>query len=253
LTGYLLLVAGLLVLGAVLMLLRLAVVTDYFYHALVKDPDRDVPAGRVVVAPADGTVLYVRKVKDGVIPEVVKHGVPVPLLDHLKEAPIQSFDDGYLVGIYMNTQGVHINRMPNNGVVKRQTIFNGPHMNMTGAERKIILTQMIPGLVSVRKLLGLSPFDIEEDADYVLKSARETLTVEDERGAQIYIVRIADYHVGKILTWMGVGDQVARGQKIGLISWGSQTDVFIEETPGMVVAVKVGDYVYGGETVVATY
>ena len=38
-----------------------------------------------------------------------------------------------------------------------------------------------------------------------------------------------------------------------MITWGSQTDLFIEETPGMQIEVRVGDYVYGGETVLATY
>ena len=102
-------------------------------------------------------------------------------------------------------------------------------------------------------MLGLEPFAIEDKADYVLKSARETLAIEDERGAYVYVVRIADYWVGKILTWVGEGEQVERGQKLGMITWGSQTDLFIESTPGIEIRVKPGDYVYGGETIVATY
>ena len=235
------------------MLLRFAEVTDYLYHGLVKDPQRTVPDGRVIVSPADGTVLYVRKIRDGIIPQVIKTGVAVPVVDHLKAEPLRPFTDGYLVGIYMNTQGVHINRMPNNGTVEKQIIFNGPHMDMTAAELKIILTQLIPGKVTLQKMLGMAPYDIEEEADYVLKSARETLAVKDERGAYLYIVRIADYYVGKILTWVAEGESVARGEKLGMITWGSQTDLFIEDSPGMTVTVDVGDYVYGGETVVATY
>ena len=38
-----------------------------------------------------------------------------------------------------------------------------------------------------------------------------------------------------------------------MITWGSQTDLLIEDSPGLAVTVDVGDYVYGGDTVVATY
>jgi len=124
---------------------------------------------------------------------------------------------------------------------------------MTAAETRIILTGLLPGLVTLKKLLGLSPFGIEGEADFVLKSARETLVLEDERGKKLYVVRIADYYVGKILTWVQEGERVERGQRMGLISWGSQTDLYVEETPGLRMVVEVGDYVYGGESVLATY
>jgi phosphatidylserine decarboxylase len=253
LASRLLFLAGVLSLVAVLTLLRLSVVTDHFYHALVKDPPRQAPPGRVVVAPADGTVLYVREVQEGIVPQVVKRGIPVPLADHLKGEPVFPAKAGYLIGIYMNTQGVHINRMPNHGIIVGRTIWNGPHMDMTRAERRIILMQLLPGLVGLRRLLGLSPHGIEGAADFVLKSARETLTIRDERGAHVCIVRIADYYVGKILTWVHDGQTLGRGEKIGMITWGSQTDLFIETTPGLEIKTAVGDYVYGGETIVATY
>jgi phosphatidylserine decarboxylase len=243
-TGTLLLIA---------VLLRFAAVTDYLGHAAVRDPVRVSPAAPVIVAPADGTVLYVKRVEGGVVPEVVKRGVPVPIVDLVKAESAQGFRDGWLIGIYMNTFGVHVNRVPNHGVVKRQLVFNGPHMDMTAAETKIILTAMVPGLATLRKMLGLSPYATEDDHDFVLKSARETLVVEDERGVDLYVVRIADYYVGKTLTWVRPGQKVVRGQKMGMITWGSQTDLFIEETPGLKVEIDVGDYVHGGETVLATY
>ena len=251
--GWTLLVVGVLILLALGVLLRLTAATDYLNHALVKDPERQAPGGRVVVSPADGTVLYVKEVRDGVIPDVVKRGVPVPMVDHIKAELLRPFEHGYLIGIYMNTQGVHVNRMPNHGVLQKQYIFNGPHMNMENAELKIIWTQMVPGLVTLKKLLGMEPYGLGDDADFILQSARETLVVVDERGAYLYIVRIADYWVGKILTWVEEGEPVKRGERFGLISWGSQTDLFIEATPGLEITTDVGQYLYGGESVVATY
>ena len=236
-----------------LMLLQFSKATDHLYHALVKDPERVAPQGKVLVAPADGTVIYIRSISAGVIPEVVKKGVAVPIADHLKMQPTGSFDKGYLIGIYMNTQGVHINRVPDRGILKQQFIFNGPHLNMSPAETEIILSQLLPGKVTLQKLLGIEPFDLEDKADYILKSARETLVFEDARQKQLYVIRIADYWVGRILTWIPVGNAVQRGEKLGMITWGSQTDLLFEDSPGLTLQVEVGDYVYAGETIVATY
>ncbi|NLI76290.1 MAG: phosphatidylserine decarboxylase [Candidatus Riflebacteria bacterium] len=247
------LVMGLSALTGLLLLLRLPLATDYLYHSLVKDPDRHPPAGRVIVAPADGTILYIRRVTGGVIPEVVKQGVPVPLVDHLKMEPLRPFPDGWLVGIFMNTQGVHVNRVPDHGTVKHQHVWNGPHLDMTAAEREIILAQLLPGAVTLKKLLGRPPFDLQDKADFILRSARETLVLEDARGLDLYLVRIADYYVGRILTWIQVGESVSRGQKLGMITWGSQTDLFFASSPGLQIRAEVGQYVYGGESVLASY
>ncbi len=251
--GWSFLLAGLATLVLAILLFRITVVTDYLYHAAVKDPLRVAPAGNVIVAPADGRILYVRRVENGQIPEVVKRGVPVPLTDHLKTEESRVFPDGWLVGIYMNADGVHVNRVPIAGEVRERILFNGPHMDMSAAESRIILTALVPGWVSLKKLFGVPPFDIEEEADFVLKSARETLVLRDERETDVYVVRIADYSVGKILTWVVEGEQVETGQKLGMITWGSQTDVFFADSPELQIEVSPGRFVYGGETVLATW
>lgn len=122
-------------------------------------------------------------------------------------------------------------------------------MDMTDAETKIVLTQMVPGLVTLRKIFGLVPYDIEDVADYILKSARETTLIKDSRGKYVFVVRIADYYVGKLLTWIKEGSEVQIGEKYGYITWGSQVDIFFETSPGIDVRVTEGDIVYGGETI----
>ncbi len=249
----LLFVFGIWILASQGILLRFAYITEYAYRNCSKDPERKIPSGRVIVAPADGTVLYIKPVTDGIVPEIIKKGVSIPILDHLKVQPLRPVKNGFLIGIYMNTYGVHVNRIPHGGKILRQTIFNGPHMNMTKAETKIIAAQLIPGLVTARKLLNLAPYKIEMESDYILKSARETIEMEDERGKRIYIVRIADYFVGKILTWVQEGQPVSRGERMGMITWGSQTDILFEADASLKIKARVGDYVYGGESVLAEY
>jgi phosphatidylserine decarboxylase len=252
-TGYGLLVIAIFLLTSMYVLLQLGIVTDHLYHATVKDPERKIPGGRVIVSPSDGTILYIKKISAGMIPEVTKAGVPIPLEEHMKMKPPHSLTEGYLIGIFMNTQGVHINRIPDDGIVQRLHRFNGPHMDMTETEKEVIVAQLIPGLLTARKVLGLPPFNIRKNSEYILKSARETMIIKDSRGTSLCIVRIADYYVGKILTWVKPGARVKRGQKLGMIAWGSQTDLFIESSPGLVIKVRIGEYVYGGETVIGKY
>lgn len=251
--GWLILIAGLLTLLIVLLLLRLSIVTDYAYHALVKDPERQIPEGRNIVSPADGTILYIKEINNGILPDLVKEDVSLPLKDLIKTDLVRPLEKGYLIGIYMNTDGVHINRAPTDGLFEKQIVFNGPHMSMTEMEKSVILTKLIPGLVTVKKLLGLEPFSIEKNGDYILKSARETLIIKENSGMYLYIIRIADYWVGNILTWIQEGQQVKKGQKMGMITWGSQVDICFEYRPGLEIQVKVGDYIYAGETILATY
>jgi phosphatidylserine decarboxylase len=252
--GWFTLIVGLVMLILVILLLRLSIVTDYFYHAMVKDPPRQIPAGNNIVSPADGTVLYIKKMKDGIIPEVVKKGVAIPLDELTKTGPRSMMKEGYLIGIYMNTETVHINRVPVDGIYEKQIVFNGPHMSMMGMDKAVVLTAMVPGLVTVKKILGMEPFSIEKHGDYILKSARETSVFKDVRGTFVYVVRIADYWVGNILTWIEEGQEVKKGQKMGTITWGSQVDICFERTPGLKLHnIKVGDYVYAGETILASY
>lgn len=245
--------AGICALASLLFLLRFAWVAGHPEDRLAKDPERHPPEGRVIVAPADGTVIYAREVVDGTIPEVVKRGVGVPLVDHLKTDGATRFPDGYLIGIYMSWNGVHVNRVPISGAVTREAIFNGPHMDMSALERRIVFANLVPGWVRMKELLGLPPYDLEGAADFVLKSARETLVIHDVRNTDVYVVRIADYAVGKILTWVRTGERVETGQRLGMIAGGSQTDVFFEKTPGLGLRVRTGDEVYGAESVLATY
>jgi phosphatidylserine decarboxylase len=251
--GGLFLTFGLVLLLLTLLLIRLSVVTDHFYHALVKDPPRQIPTGNNIVSPADGTVLYIKRIKNGIIPEVVKEGVAIPLDELIKTKPAVMMTDGYLIGIYMNTESVHINRVPVNGTYDKQIVFNGPHMSMTKQEKAIILAKLIPGVVTIKKLLGLDPFSIEKHGDYILKSARETSVFKDVRRTFVYVIRIADYEVGSILTWIQEGQEVKKGQKMGIVTWGSQVDICFEHSAGLSIHVMEGDYVYAGETILASY
>ena len=123
--------------------------------------------------------------------------------------------------------------MPNSSAAIWHIDARLPPISGRPTETTTILTQLLPGWVTVKKLFGREPYDLQNNADYILKSARETLIFEDVRGTDVYVVRIADFLMGRILTWVEVGQEVSTGQRLGMITWGSQTDVIFEDSSGM--------------------
>ena len=73
---------------------------------------------------------------------------------------------------------------------------------------------------------------------------------------RVTVVQIAGTIARRISCWVSIGDSVTAGQRIGLIHFGSRTDVlFPVEQPGgsAVLLVRVGDRVRAGITPVARY
>jgi phosphatidylserine decarboxylase len=68
-------------------------------------------------------------------------------------------------------------------------------------------------------------------------------------GERIAVRQIAGLLARRVVSWVNVGDSVARGQRLGLIQYGSRCDLYLPLSAQ--VTVKPGDKVVGGETVVA--
>jgi len=51
------------------------------------------------------------------------------------------------------------------------------------------------------------------------------------------------------VAWADVGDQLSKGERFGMIRFGSRTEVYLPLTA--TVLVKVGEHVSGGSTIIA--
>lgn len=69
---------------------------------------------------------------------------------------------------------------------------------------------------------------------------------------RVVVVQIAGMLARRISTWVGTGDEVAAGQRIGIIHFGSRTDVLLPLERAEVL-VSVGQRVLAGVTPVARY
>lgn len=67
----------------------------------------------------------------------------------------------------------------------------------------------------------------------------------------VHVRQIAGVLARRIVCTAGVGDELAAGQRFGMIKLGSRTEVCLPEDPGWEVQVSIGDKVKAGRTVLA--
>jgi len=73
----------------------------------------------------------------------------------------------------------------------------------------------------------------------------------DPPGQKIGVRVIAGVLARRIVPYVEQGNEVARGDRIGLVQFGSRADIYLSKSAK--VKVKLGDHVTGGETVIAVF
>lgn len=200
--------------GPLSLAMALAAASFMFY----RDPDRAPEPDRgSIVSPADGEVLYVKRIDEGQVPLSVKKGRTFHLEELLQTDILNG--SSYLIGIGMNLLNVHVNRSPITGTVKMLKPITGSFLSL-----KI--------------------------DDAVLKNERFT-TVIDNESYQVGVVQIASRLVRRIETYLSEGQGVEKGERIGMIKFGSQVDVALPQLHGLEVTVSPGDELKAGESVIA--
>lgn len=121
------------------------------------------------------------------------------------------------VSIFLNIFDVHVNRAPISGAIKKVEYSKGRFLV---ASREVASSQ--------------------NERNYVL--------IEGE-GTSLGFSQIAGLIARRIVFYKKPGDQVARGERVGLIKFGSRVDIFLG--PEWEIAVKNGEHVAGGSTILA--
>ncbi len=186
-------------------------------YRFYRDPERLVPGEPdVLVSPADGKVIYVKKLPAGQVLQSEKNGCRL-VLDELSQSKLAE-QELWQIGISMVFTDVHVNRSPMSG--------------------RVALVTHRPGrFLSLRRTNALNV------------NERQTLLVENG-GLQLAIIQIASRLVRRIVSYVQTGDQVQRGQRIGMIKFGSQVDFFIPTASVGELCVEQHQRVVAGETVI---
>ena len=175
-----------LLLFTIFLFLKTAAIIIFF-----RDPDRNI--GKGIVAPADGRIREISKLKDEEVVDCTK------------------------ISTFMNVYNVHVNRVSVEGTVKDVVHKHGIH---------------------------LPAFKKESE-----KNERVITTIDTKIGT-VKIIQIAGTLARRIDPYIKKGDKLKKGDKIGIIKFGSRVDVYLPSKK-VKINVKVGEMVKAGETTIA--
>ena len=177
--------------------------------AFFRDPERVVPQG-------EGAIV---SPADGLVTLITEVEPPLELqIDDgsgfagLASGPVTR------VSIFMSVFDVHINRTPLGGTVRRVVYIPGKFMNA----------------------------DLDKASE---ENERQHILIERGDGLKLGFTQIAGLVARRIVPFVKPGDIVAKGQRVGLIRFGSRVDVYLPA--GTDSKVMIGQTVIAGETVLA--
>jgi len=121
------------------------------------------------------------------------------------------------ISIFLNVFNVHVNRAPIAGVIRDVRYRRGKYLN------------------------AMNKASAEHNEQNIVSMEGD--------GQKLVFKQIAGLLARRIVFHPKVGDRLERGQRVGLIKFGSRTDVLLDASAR--VQVKVGDHVKGGSSVLA--
>lgn len=133
-----------------------------------------------------------------------------------KVTQIEDRSDGKFVSVFLSPFDVHINRAPISGKIVDMKLFKGKKISATNNRASST-------------------------------NERNAITIEGER-IIVVCTQIVGILARRIVCWNNKGDRLARGERFGLIKFGSRVDLLMPKNVNILV--NIGDRVKGGETII---
>jgi phosphatidylserine decarboxylase len=127
--------------------------------------------------------------------------------------------DDTIISIFMSPLNVHVNRNPITGVVKHMRYVEGEYFAAFEDKASEKNEQMIVGL--------------------------------ENSSGKVLMKQIAGFVARRIVCELAVGDSIQRGERFGMIKFGSRVDVFVPTTSA--IKIRVDDRTVAGETILAVF
>ena len=186
----------------------------FWRFVFLRNPNRVIPKGEdTLVSPCDGKVINIVKF-DGKN-EVKFFKGNKQYLGIVKTLTNDVSKKGYIVSIFMNPLNVHYNRTPIKG--------------------KVVSVKHSDG-----KLLPVNTMEngfLNEKSEIVIQGK-----------IKIKVIQIAGLIARRVETFAKKGDNLNKGEIVGLINLGSQVTLILPEN--VIFSIKKGDKVLAGESII---
>jgi phosphatidylserine decarboxylase len=123
------------------------------------------------------------------------------------------------VSIFMSPLDVHVNRSPISGTIRDVSYHKGSF-----------------------RVASLAIASVENE--------QNVFSVEGEQGL-VVVKQIAGLLARRIVFWKRPGEKLERGERVGLIKFGSRVDILMD--PGVELRVKVGDHIRAGSSILGIH
>jgi phosphatidylserine decarboxylase len=124
------------------------------------------------------------------------------------------------ISIFMSVFNVHVNRIP--------------------AEGRVLNIRYQPGA-----------FVAADRAEASMRNEHNAVFLETSYGRRLCVVQVAGLIARRIICLVQGGESVRRGQRFGMICFGSRLDVYLP--PDVTLAVSVGDRVQAGTSILGSF
>ncbi|HYT90512.1 MAG TPA: phosphatidylserine decarboxylase family protein [Gemmataceae bacterium] len=139
---------------------------------------------------------------------------------HVGEVDDPDFPGGRAlrVSIFLSIFNVHVNRLPRSGRVVGLRYFPGAFLDARHPE-------------------------------CAARNEQLWIDLEERQGRLVRVKQISGAIARRIVCWLRPGEEVRAGERLGMIKFGSRTEVLLPASADVEVKVKVGDKVKGAATV----
>ncbi len=134
------------------------------------------------------------------------------------QEPLFLNGEATMVAIFLSVFDVHVQRAPIDGTIKFVQYNRGKFLDA-------------------------------RDPNASLQNENRVVGIESADGFRVMVRQIAGLIARRIVGWADQGAAPAKGERLGMIRFGSRVELFLPR--GTEIAAKVGDYAKGGETILA--